>query len=115
MERSCCSCVEVEPLQLAKMESMPGRSGNSHPCRLVEQRREEYSKHPLLVYMGFFMGFLAAYSVLPKVLHELKKCVNFFSFWWAYCSEDSKISDIHDIFSNVSIFSIDKQHFYVAS
>ena len=24
------------------MDSTPGRSGDSHPCRLVEERREEY-------------------------------------------------------------------------
>ena len=24
------------------MDSIPGRSGDSHPCRLVEERREEY-------------------------------------------------------------------------
>ena len=24
------------------MDSTPGRSGDSHPCRLVEERREDY-------------------------------------------------------------------------
>ena len=29
-------------MQRAKMEPTPGRSGDSHPCCLVEQQREEY-------------------------------------------------------------------------
>ena len=42
MEGSCCSLAEVAPMQRAKMDSTPGRSGDSHPHRLLEEKREEY-------------------------------------------------------------------------
>ena len=34
--------MKVAPTRRGKMDSTPGRSGDSHPCRLVEERREEY-------------------------------------------------------------------------
>ena len=82
-----------------KMESMPGRSRNSFPSSLFSRTSKRR------VQRTFIVGTRAswwAHCVL-KVLRELEKCANFF-FWWPSFSEDSKISDIHDIFSNVSIF-----------
>ena len=34
--------MKVAPTRRGKMDSTPGRSGDSHPRRLVEERREEY-------------------------------------------------------------------------
>ena len=34
--------MEVAPTRRGKMDSTPGRSGDSHPRRLVEERREDY-------------------------------------------------------------------------
>ena len=34
--------MKVVPTRRGKMDSTPGRSGDSHPRRLVEERREEY-------------------------------------------------------------------------
>ena len=46
----------------AKMESTTGQSGNSHPRHLVEQQREEYSKHYLLV-CGLLCELLGRFTV----------------------------------------------------
>ena len=34
--------MKVAPTRRGSMDSTPGRSGDSHPRRLVEERREEY-------------------------------------------------------------------------
>ena len=89
--------MEVAPARRGKMDSTPGRSGDSHPRRLVEaSRREEYVLPCPALAQSLYAGQV-------KILRELKKCANFFSFLVAPASsEDSKISDIHDIFSSVS-------------
>ena len=76
---------------------MPGRSGNSHPRRLVEQRREEHGEHLLLAY-GLLVVFLA-----NLLCSELKKCANFFSFLVALPVKTQKYQTSMT-FSNVLIF-----------
>ena len=49
-------CRVVQTLH-AKMESMPGQSGDPHPHRLVEQQRKEYV-YLVKLSPGFFVGFL---------------------------------------------------------
>ena len=87
--------MEVAPARRGKMDSTPGRSGDSHPRRLVEERREEYVLPCPALAQSLSTGQV-------KILRELKKCANFFSVFGGSSSEDSKISDIHDIFSSVS-------------
>ena len=55
------------------MDSTPGQSGDSHPRRLVEERREEY-----VLPCPALPQSLSAGQV--KILREPKKCANFFPF-----------------------------------
>ena len=70
--------------------STPGLSGNSHPHRLVEERREKYVLPCPALPQSLSVGQV-------KILRELKNCTNFFSFLVTLPA------DIHDIFSSVSL------------
>ena len=54
---------------MRQMKSMPGQLGDSHPRRLVVQRKKSIANIRCWC-TGFFVGFLAGYCVLPKVLSE---------------------------------------------
>ena len=81
---------------------MESTADNFHSYHLVEQQREVYVL-PCPALLQSLFAEQAGLRVLLKVIHELKKCANFF-FFGGSSSEDSKISDIYDIFSNVSTF-----------
>ena len=83
--------MKVVPTRRGKMDSTPGRSGDSHPRRLVEERREEYALPCPALPQSLSAGQV-------KILCELKKCTNFFPFWWLF----QQIPGIHDTFSSVS-------------
>ena len=78
------------------MESTPGQSGDSHPCCLVEQQREEYSEHLLLAY-GLLCSLLAGLLCSSEVSLWVEEVHKFLFFFDGSSSEDLKISNIHDI------------------
>ena len=89
-------------MRRGKMDPTPGRSGNSHPRRLVEEQREEYVLPCPALPQSLFAGQV-------KILRELKKCANFFSFLVALPvrSRRYQISTIYlAVFHSISI---DKQ------
>ena len=74
------------------MDSTPGRSGDSHPFRLVEERREEYVLPcPALPQLKFVRW-------TDEDASRAEEVREFLSFWWLV----QQIPGIHDIFSSVS-------------
>ena len=88
--------MEVAPTRRGKMDSTPGRSGDSHPRCLVEEQREEYILPCPALPQSFSAGQV-------KILCKLKKCANLVAL-------PAKLlpADIHDICIYSISNSIDK-------
>ena len=86
--------MKVAPIRRGKMDSTPGRSGDSQPRRLVEERREEYVLPcPALPQLKFVRWIGEDFSRAEEVRE-------FLSFFGG--SSSRYHAGIHDIFSSVS-------------
>ena len=83
--------MKVASTRRGKMDSTPGRSGDSHPRRLVEERREEYVLPCPALPQLKFVRWIGEDSSRAEVRE-------FFLFWWLV----QQVPGIHDIFSSVS-------------
>ena len=81
-----------------KMESMPGQSDDSHPCCLVEHQRKEYVLPCPALPQSLFTE-----QVVRQVQEAAREVCKFLFFFGGSSSEDSKISDIQDIFNNLLV------------
>ena len=92
--------MKVVPTRRSKMDSTPGRSGDSHPRRLVEERREEYVLPcPALPQLKFVHW-------TDEDSSRAKEVCEFLSFFGGSSSR-YQVSTIY-----LAVFSIDKQRLY---